>query len=413
MARTQHYDLLIGKLDSFIRKYYINGAIRGLLYSVGLVLLLFLAVSLLESQFYFSGTTRRILLYGFVGASVLAFGTWVILPLARYFRLGDVISHERAAGIIGAHFGNVQDKLLNVLQLRRQAGTGHNDLLLASIDQKSSEISPVPFRSAIDLTQNRRYLKYALPPLVILLAILVASPTLIKDSTSRLIRNDERFERPAPFTFSLASDDLEVVQYGNYPLTVNVSGDVLPAEAFIEVDGYRYRLQKENANTFTYQFNNVQSSVPFQLSAGEVESLDYTLEVLPKPTIAGFSVAADYPDYLGRKDEELANIGDLTVPVGTQLKWSFDTENTEYIDLKFNSEDTTGRLRRDGRDLHSFDKRAMRNDRYTLYIGNDRLPVADSVSFALNVIPDQYPRITVESFRDSTAESLLFFVGEA
>ena len=413
MAPTQHYDLLLNKLDAFIRKYYINSAIRGVLYCVGLVLLLFLAVSLLESQFYFSGLTRKILWYGFLGVSVLAFGAWVLLPLARYFRLGAVITHERAAEIIGAHFGNVQDKLLNVLQLRRQAAQNNNDLLLASIDQKSSEISPVPFRSAIDLTQNRRYLKYALPPLLLLLAILVASPTLISDSTSRLIRSDERFERPAPFSFRVESDNLEVLQYGSFPLTVRVEGDVLPAAAFIEVDGYRYRLQKESANTFTYQFNNVQNSVPFRLSAGEVESADYTLEVLPKPTIAGFTVAADYPDYLGRKDEELANIGDLTVPVGTRLRWSFDTENTEYIDLRFASEDTTGRLRRDGRDLHSFDKRALRNDRYTLYIGNERVPVADSVSFALNVIPDQYPSISVESFRDSTEESLLFFVGEA
>ena len=413
MARTQHYDLLIGKLDAFIRKYYINSAIRGMLYSVGLVLLSFLVVSLLESQFYFPGTTRKLLWYGFLALSVIAFAGWVILPLSRYFRLGEVISHERAAAIIGAHFSNVQDKLLNVLQLRRQAGVVNNELVLASIDQKSSEISPVPFRSAIDLTENSRYLKFALPPMLLLLVILIASPTLIKDSTSRLIRNNETFDRPAPFSFQLANDDLEVVQYGNFPLTVKVEGEVLPAEAFIEVDGYRYRLKKQDASTFTYEFNNVQSSVAFSLSAGEVESSDYTLEVLPKPTIAGFSVAAEYPAYLNRKNEELANVGDLTVPVGTRLKWSFDTENTEYIDLHFASEDTTGRLRRDGRDLHSFDKRAMRNDRYTLYIGNDRLPLADSVSFMLNVIPDQYPRISVESFRDSTEESLIFFVGEA
>ena len=413
MASTGHYDLLIGKLDAFIRKYYVNGAIRGLLYSVGFVLLLFLVVSLLESQFYFSGLTRRVLWYGFLAGSVLAFGLWVVLPLSRFFRLGPVISHDRAAQIIGAHFSDVQDKLLNVLQLRRQADQANNALVLASIDQKSSEISPVPFRSAIDLTQNRRYLKYALPPLLVLLVLLVAAPTLIRDSTTRLIRNDETFERPAPFRFVLPPDDLRVVQYGSFPLTVRIEGDVLPAEAYIEVDGYRYRLQKQNATTFTYEFNNVQSSVPFRFSAGEVGSQEYTLEVLPKPTIAGFTVNAAYPPYLGRKEEQLSNIGDLTVPAGTRLQWSFDTENTEYIDLRFASEDTIGRLHRDGRDLHSFTRRALRNDRYTLYIGNQQLPVADSVSFALNVIPDRYPQIAVESYRDSLDESLLFFVGDA
>jgi hypothetical protein len=192
-----------------------------------------------------------------------------------------------------------------------------------------------------------------------------------------------------------------------------VEGDVLPAEAYIEVDGYRYRLQKDNNSTFSYQFSNVQEDTEFKLSTAEVESDDYTLAVLPKPNIASFTVSLDYPGYLGRSNEELANIGDLAVPAGTRIKWAFDTENTDNIDLRFNNEEGFTQLRRDGTNLYSFDKRAMKNDRYTLYIGNERLPLADSVSYGLSVIPDLYPQINVESFADSTDEQLLFFVGEA
>ena len=415
MPQSNHYDQLIAKLDRFTRKYYINSVIRGLLYTVGLVLAVFLLVSLLESQFYFSTGTRKLMFYGFLGLSLVALGGWVLLPLARYFRLGEVISHEKAAEMIGSHFSNVKDKLLNVLQLRQQAaGATDTSLLLASIDQKASEISPVPFRSAIDLRQNRRYLKFALPPLALLLILLFAAPSLIKDSTNRLIRNNDPFERPAPFTFVLDDDqELEVIQYGDYPLTVRVEGDVLPAEAFIEVDGYRYRLQKESNNTFSYNFSNVQEDTPFKFTASTETSDDYTLEVLPKPNIASFTVDLDYPAYLGRRDEQLANIGDLTVPAGTRLKWAFDTENTSGIDLRFANEGTIEALERDGTDLFSFAKRALKNDRYTLYVGNDRLPVADSVSYGLNVIPDLYPEISVEAFQDSTDEKLLFFAGEA
>lgn len=415
MPQSNNYDQLIAKLDRFTRKYYINSVIRGLLYTTGLVLALFLLVSLLESQFYFPMGTRKLMFYGFLGASLLALGGWVLLPLSRYFRLGQVISHEKAAEMIGSHFSNVKDKLLNVLQLRQQAeGAGDTSLLLASIDQKSAEISPVPFRSAIDLSQNRKYLKYALPPLALLVILLFAAPSLIKDSTNRLIQNSESFERPAPFTFKLDDNqDLEVVQYGDFPVTVKVEGDVLPAEAYIEVDGYRYRLQKENANTFSYNFSNVQEDTPFKFVASTEESDDYTLEVLPKPNIASFTVDLDYPAYLGRSDEQLANIGDLMVPAGTRLKWAFDTENTGNIDLLFANDDEVKGLDRDGTNLFSFNHRAMKNDRYTLYIGNDRLPMADSVSYGLNVIPDLYPQIEVETFRDSTDEKLLFFAGEA
>ena len=415
MASTPSHsaDLLVQKLDAFIRKYYINSVIRGILYSFGLVLLLFLVVSLLEARFYFSPLTRQLLWYGFLGSSLLALGGWVVLPLLRYFRLGSTLSYEQAAQIIGEHFGSVKDKLLNVLQLRRQAGSEpQNSLLLASIDQKSAEISPVPFRSAIDLRHNRRYLKYSLPPLALLLIVLLAAPSLITDSTSRLIRNTEAFERPAPFGFRI-NERLEAVQYDNFELTTEVAGEVLPAEVFIEVDGYRYRMQRQDANTFTYTFNNVQRTTDFQLSATEVSSPTYTLDVLPKPSIAAFTVRVDYPDYLGQSDEVLTNVGDLTVPVGTQLRWDFDTENTARVDLRFGSVDTVASTERTGTDQYRYVHRALRNDRYTLYIGNDRLPVADSASYGLTVIPDQFPQISVEALRDSTDEKLLFFIGEA
>jgi hypothetical protein len=415
MPQSNHYDQLIQKLDSFTRKYYLNSVIRGLLYTTGLVLASFLLVSLLESQFFFERGTRKMMFYGFLGLSLVALVGWVLLPLAHYFRLGEVISHEKAADMIGSHFTNVKDKLLNVLQLRQQASAGGDtSLVLASIDQKASEISPVPFRSAIDLSKNRQYLKYALPPLLLLVVILFAAPSLITDGTNRLLRNNVKFERPQPFTFVVDQDDeLEVIQYGDFPLTVKVKGEVLPSEAYIEVDGYRYRLQKENANTFSYQFSNVQEDTEFKFSTAEVESDEFILTVLPKPNIAAFTVELDYPNYLGRRDEQLANIGDLTVPAGTKIKWSFDTENTDNIDLRFANEADFTTLRRDGSDLYSFDKRAMKNDRYTLYIGNERLPLADSVSYGLSVIPDLYPQITVESFADSTDEKLLYFVGEA
>jgi hypothetical protein len=413
-SAPRHYDRLLSKLDAFIRKYYLNKAIRGALYALGLVLLLFLLVSLLESQFYFAPGTRQLLGYGFLLASLLAVGIWVGVPLCRYFRLGQTLSHEQAAAIIGRHFGNVQDKLLNVLQLRRQAGDERsNALVLASIDQKAAEISPVPFRSAIDLRHNRRYLKYALPPLLVLVFLLVAAPSLIRDSTSRLIRNTETFERPAPFAFVVDAGELEVIQYQNFPLTVRVEGEVSPAEAFIEVEGYRYRLQRRDAGTFTYQFNNVRKDTPFRLTAGPVSSRDYTLDVLPKPSIAGFTVDLDYPDYLGRRDEQLSDVGDLTLPAGTQVQWTFVTDNTEHIDLRFASDDSLRRVAADDRGTYAFDRRALRNDAYTLYIGNERLPLGDSVSYALSVIPDRHPQIVVERFGDSTRQDLVFFAGEA
>ncbi len=415
MSSISNYDLLIQKLDSFIRKFYVNQLIRGLLYSLGAILLLFLAISLAEYYFYFDKGMRKLLWFSFLGASLLGLGAWVILPLARYFRLGQVISHEKAATIIGDHFGDVQDKLLNILQLHKQSSSmADASLIEASINQKSAEISPVPFRAAIDLSQNRKYLKYTLPPLAALLLILLAAPSLISDSTRRLINNNQDFERPAPFRFVIEeAEKLQVVQFGDYLLEVKVEGDLLPNEAFIEVANYRYRLQKDSPNTFSYKFSNVQDDLPFKLVAGDINSKDYELQVLPKPNITAFEVKLDYPAYLGRKDETLSSIGDLNVPVGTQIEWVFNTLHTDKLAVRFTGEEERSEIRRFSNDLFTYKKRALQSESYRLFVSNDLLPEADSISYNLSVIPDLHPQIRVESFQDSTDTNLLFFIGEA
>ena len=425
MLQTTTYRALVERLDQFIRKYYLNQVIRGGLYTLGLVGLCFLAVALLEGNFYFDRLGRKTLFFGFLGVSIAAASYWVLLPLARYFRLGEVISHEQAAEIIGDHFGDVKDKLLNLLQLGREAETQtadartasgvSEDLLLASIDQKSAELQPVPFRRAIDLGENKRYLRYALPPLLLLVCFLVAAPSLITDSTARLVRNNEDFERPAPFRFVLPEGDLSVVQFEDYPLTVEAVGDVVPAEAYITIDGNEYRLKSEGAGRFSYDFQQVAEDVDFRFTSGEVVSKPYALNVVKKPNLLGFSVRLDYPAHTGRRDETVDNLGDLTVPEGTRMQWVFEADHTETIEMRY-GERADARLdsaTREGEQLFQFTQRAMRSVPYTVITGNAALPRADSVRYGVSVIADQVPSITVERFVDSTQRNVLFFAGEA
>lgn len=414
LTPMNNYDLLIQKLDHFIRRYYTNQMIRGALYSLGFILVLFLMVALLEHYNFFGMGMRKFLWFGFLGASLLALGGWVILPMLRYFRLGKTISHERAATIIGSHFTDVKDKLLNILQLRDQANQAdHKELLLASIDQKSESIKLVPFKQAIDFSKNRKYLRYALPPLLLLLILLMAAPNMIRESTNRLIHNNEDFKRPLPFDFVLSDEKPSVVQFEDYPLEVSIEGEKLPAEVFIEVDNYQYRMQKDAANKFSYRFSNVQKETDFRLYSGPVSSKEYTLDVLKKPNIAGFEVKLNYPNYTGRKDESLSSIGDLVVPAGTQLDWVFNAEHTDEIQLAFSDQEKREAATRFSDDLFTFKRRVMRDLGYRMYVSNKDLPNADSISYTISVVPDLYPSISAEKFVDSTDSKLLYFLGEA
>lgn len=408
-----NYQLLIEKLDGFIRKFYMNQLIQGVLYSTALLLVLFLGLNFLEHYFYFPAATRKVLFWSFVLISAGALGKWVFVPLIHYFNLGKIISHEQAAQIIGDHFPDVKDRLLNVLQLKNQYDSDQSqELILASINQKSEKIKLVQFKSAIDLSQNKRYLKYTLPPLLLLILIMVVNSSMITDSTWRLLQNNQEFEKPAPFQFEVTDDKMEVVQFDDYPLTVKVDGEVLPDEVFIDLDNVQYRLTKENQNTFSYTFSNVQKDVDFRLFSGPVISNEMELKVLKKPNIANFEVMLDYPAYLNRKDEQLQNIGDLVLPQGTQVNWVFQAENTDTILMGFSNKEKSS-LERRSDELFTFKKRAMKDETYKLYVSNKNLPNADSISYTLSVIPDQYPVIKAEQFKDSTDRRLQYFAGEA
>lgn len=409
-----NYQLLIENLDRFTRKYYVNQLIRGLLYSVALLVFLFIVMNVLEYFYNFSKTGRKVLFYSFVGTSVVAVTGWILVPLFKYFRLGKVISHDQAAEIIGEHFTGVKDKLLNVLQLKRQsAGHENASLINASINQKTEDIKLVPFKSAINLGQNKKYLRYALPPLMLLLIMLFAAPSIIRDSTNRLINNNTEFIPDAPFSFVVDKKDLTVVQFDDYTLNIKVEGEALPNEVFIDIDGYKYRLKKEDNSTFSYQFSNVQKETDFRLFSTGVNSENYKLDVLKKPNIAGFDIKLNYPAYTKRKDESLANIGDLVVPLGTTIDWVFNAQNTEVITMKFSDNKEMKDAERFSDDLFTYKKRALRDQQYKLFISNRDLPNADSVAYAITVIPDLHPAIKVEQFADSTDNKLLFFVGDA
>ena len=122
MARS--YNILIDKLDSFIRKYYKNQVFSGLLYSVGLVVGFFLLISLMEYFGHFGTTGADHPILVFSAAAVYVIGRFIVIPLVKLYRLGHLISYEEASKIIGTHFTEVQDKLVNTLQLNEQSSTG-------------------------------------------------------------------------------------------------------------------------------------------------------------------------------------------------------------------------------------------------------------------------------------------------
>lgn len=409
---NDNYGLLIQKLDAFVRKYYINQLLRGSIYAGSILTAAFLLASVSEYFLYFSVTVRTVLFWTLITGGVMVLIRWVILPLIHYYKLGKIISHQQAAQIIGVHFSNVQDRLLNILQLREQLDTvTDTSLIEASISQKAKMLHPVPFTHAVNLSVNRRYLKFLIPPVLVLVLLLFSAPNIIKDSAIRLLHHDTYFEKKAPFQFTVTNKNLTALQYQDFDLDIKVTGNMLPNEAFINVEGYLYKLTKKSPSEFSYRFSKLQKSIDFNFSANGFDSKKFHLDVLPKPLIIKFETKLNYPSYTGKKNETLNNIGDLSVPQGTKINWEFFTQNTKQVSIRI--DDKIQNVSPVSNELFAFAQQVVKDKPYTIFVSGERASNADSINYSITVIPDMYPSISVSGMQDSVNRKYFYFAGEA
>lgn len=406
--KEQNY-ILLKKLDKFIRKYYKNQLIKGGIYCFTLIIVFFLLVNLVEYFGRFDPMFRTIIFFIYIFLNLLIIVKYILIPLVKIFKIGNVISNEEAAVIIGKHFSNVSDKLLNTLQLQKKVSDHiNNDLVYASIDQKIKELKPIPFQSAINFNINSKYLKFLIVPLSVLIIVFLTSPKIITEPSSRLIHYSNHYELEMPFYLKVVNDKLEVVQHDDFILRVKVVGEKLPEQVYIKLDNTKIKLSKESQAQYSYTFINVQKDFSFQVLADRFLSEKYKITVLPKPIILDFEVDIDYPGYTQKKDEKFINIGDHIIPEGTKVSWHFFTENTDNIQLHF---DSIIELTQNTSNKFTWSNKFYKDYIYYVSSSNMYLKNSDSLSYTLRVIPDLYPQIIVEEFKDSVFNNRLYFRG--
>jgi hypothetical protein len=153
-----NFDHIHLKLQHFIKKYYVNELIKGLILFSAFGLLYFILTLFVEYFLWLKPLARTMLFWLFILVELVLLTRFIAIPIFKLLGIQKGISFEEASRLIGKHFAEIDDKLLNVLQLRNSSES--SELLLASIEQKSDNLKPVPFRNAIKFNTNVKYLKF-------------------------------------------------------------------------------------------------------------------------------------------------------------------------------------------------------------------------------------------------------------
>jgi len=407
---SERFNILVNKLNSFKLKYYSYKLLKGVVISLFFILIIYTAFSVTEYFVYLSSDVRKIVFFGFIIFSGLLLVQFIGIPLLKMLHILKPIDLKTTTKIIQKHFTGIEDRLLNIIELNDLKQNQYsNELIIASIDQKIEQLKVFDFNEAVQFKNVKYILIYLLISILFSFGIFIYNKNVFIDSTNRLVHFNTTFVKPAPFTFKLENTELQVKKGDSYLIRVMVEGDETPEIVYINIEGNNYLMKTAAAGVFEFEMVSVINTVQFYFSDLKYNSEKYNLILLPKPGITQFKTTIFPPSYTGLQSQVLDNIGDLQIPNGTRVEWSFNGIDIDSVyvmvqdSVKIKAVNTNGNF--------IINSNIYKSTNYNVYIQNTITQPELALSYAIEVIPDLFPEIEIQQIKDSLQLTRIYFKG--
>ena len=397
------------KLKEYKKKFYLRELVNGLILFFSILTIAFLLITTIELFGNFNTNTRTILFFTFLIISGYALVKHLGIPIKKLINNDKELTDIEASEQIGKLFPDIKDKLLNTIQLS-SLNNANNDLIAASIEQRSKELSPFVFQSAITFDKSKNLLiKYLSIPLVVFVLLFLFNRKSISQSTERIVNFNKEYVPAAPFEFQLINQKLEGFTNENFKIELSIQGNSIPEQVSIQTSGGSYLMQSSN-NTWTYTFYNLDKSQNFRFEAAGFVSGEYNLNIFERPSLQETSLTLDYPKYLNKKNEDLQNLQNLKIPEGTTVNWKFNSKSTNKIVFTFN-DSTNTELERKSENDFEYKKQFLQNSNYNVELINDKSKNPEPINYRVEVIKDKFPGIDLENFSDTILYNYILIGG--
>ncbi|MGN7513443.1 MAG: hypothetical protein ACTHOM_03655 [Allomuricauda sp.] len=407
MNLSAYQDILF-KLEGFIKRFYTKQLIKGVFLFLTLGTVFWFAITFFEYILWLDNSWRLTLFILFLVVELYLLYRYVTIPLMYLFKVRHGMDKKMASILIGKHFSEVDDKLLNLLELSENPEK--SDLLMASIEQRATDLGPVPFAQAVNLKESYSYAKYIIIPVLLFAFIWIAGDIVsFFNSHQRVMHFDMAYERPAPFSFEIMNADLEVADNDALTIQVKTIGDLRPEDVEIVVNGEPLLMQNRGSY-YEYTFQAPVMETSFYFTANGWDSRTYEIDSYRTPTLVDFALELEYPTYLNLMSEIITGTGNAEVPEGTKVTWKIRGDNVSNI--KMLTADTTIFFKRDN-NLFSNVKTLFNDFDYELSTSNNRVKDYESLAYRLNVVKDAKATVQVDQVLDSLHPNESYYTGQA
>ena len=405
-GKEKYNHVLKDKIESFIKKFYLNRLIQGALIGSVILIASFLIFNGIE---YFSWSSAKVRLILFISlAFIFSIITifYFIIPIINLIRFRKKMSDKEAAVLIGSHFPEIKDKLLNTLQLAEDVNiNSENELLLATIEQRTKNLQPIKFSDAVNLKENYKYLKIFGLAFIILIALIIFFPDFSQKPVERIINYDKIYVKPLPFKVELQGERIEVIQGDDIDFKIHVTGEMIPEKFHVITSSGTRMMTKTTNNDFHFVFNNIYQSESFQIVGGDYISPEISIIVNPSPTLLYYETEITFPKYINRKKETLSGKTRLLVPQGSEVKFIFHTKDVTSLNIL---QDSINHNIKSDNNNYEYSFKALRNTKFYVNIANEWREDNNPIPFTIEVVPDAYPEIQVQPFNEDFSKQTYY-----
>lgn len=407
---TNSFNILVDKLKSFRLKYYSYQILKGVVLSLFFILLIYTSFAVVEYFVYLSSEVRKIIFFGFIIFAVSVVFQFIGIPLLKFFHVLKPIDDNTTTALIQNHFSEIEDRLLNIIELSRINETQYsNDIILASIDQKIEQLNVFDFNEAVQYKNIKNVLISLVISVLVSFGIFIVNKNIFTESTKRLVHYNSTFVKPAPFAFQLVNTELKAKKGDSFTIQVSTEGSEIPQMVYINIEGNNYLMKNIETGKFEFEMVSVINPVQFYFTDLKYKSESYQLQLLPKPGITQFRTSIEPPYYTEMSSQVFDNIGDLQIPNGTKVAWSFTGIDIDSVfivlhdSLKFRANETNK--------WFEIDSKFYKSTVYNVFIQNEVTQPELALSYSIDVIPDLFPEIEIIQMTDSLQLTRYFFKG--
>ncbi|MGE5500260.1 MAG: DUF4175 family protein [Syntrophothermus sp.] len=402
MNTQSYYKEILNKFDKLNRRESAGVSLYGIQIAVSGIAGLFLLLSLLELVFNFSSAVRTGLFLVFL---IVSFGLLLyqfLYPAARSLGLIGRTSYDKTARKVGLLFPSIKDDLLNAMQLVN-IETGKTlyseSLKEAAFRQVYLKTENVDFSGAVKFERPKKLFKYTISLLLFTALMFLFVPGL-SAASYRLTAFNRDFIPPAKFLIDVKPGSIDITKGEDLKITARIKGPK-PSEVMLSIkypdqtDFDHKQLTADSTGLYSFEVTSARNSFDYYVSAEDVKSTVYKINVVDKPIIRNLSLKVTQPAYSRLPEIEQTDNGNVTALTGSVMNFSIQsTKELKTAYLQF-SDTTRTELKTNGRSAEGT-YRIKGDLSYRIVITDmDGHTNDDPVSYSIKTMTDLPPAIEI------------------